>query len=240
MKSSRRPSLILALVVCAAGLGCDQPVAPSPPPPPPPDRPSGLGTATVAGQVIDADTGQPVGDAVVTIESVSVFSTTRGGVYSPDGVGTSTVSDGGGGFRLEPGVRDNWLRISLSVRRDGYESWDGSTQTIGTGIPIDALVLAVYPTLIVRPGESIQTRVHLRHYTCSDNLSPCRRVVIESTPGEPVEVELVPPALDNGLEHGPATTFEFAQYQRRLTVSGGGEVYIVGGSSPVTLTARRP
>ena len=237
MKTSRRLKVILASSICAAALGCDQPLAPPPPPPPPPERPSGLGNAAVAGQVIDADTGQPVDGAVVTIEGVTVLSATRGQVYSLDGVGTSAVADGGGGFRLEPGVRDNWTRISLGVRRDGYESWQGSTQTVSPATPIDALVLAVYPTLIIRPGESIQTRVHLGYYQCGEFLVlPCRRVVVESAPGEEVELELMPPAPDNGLEHDPS---DVSGRYKRATVFSGGEVYIVGGSSPVTLTARR-
>ena len=242
METSRRLRVILASLVCAAALGCDQPLAPPPPP-------SGLGTATVAGQVIDADTGQPVDGAVVTIERVIVPSATNGQAFSPDGVGTSSVADGGG-FRLEPGVRDNWTLIQVSVTRDGYEPSHISFRRTGRpfpvglpdgGTPIDALVLSVYPTLIVRPGESIQTRVHLNHYNCGDEFSvPCRRIVVDSGPNEEVEVELVPPTgPNNGLEHSSA--FEgFPQYERRVTLSGGGEVYIIGGSSPVTLTARRP
>ena len=231
METSRRLKVILASLIGAAALGCEQPLAPTPPPP---ALPSGLGTVTVAGQVIDADTGQPVSGARVTIESVTVLSPTRGQEPSPDGVGTSIVSDGGG-FRFEPGVRDNWTRIQLSVRRDGYEASHSLTFRLGS--PIGALVLSVYPTLILRPGESIQARVHLDHYKCREGSTPCRRIVVESAPGEPVEVELVPPILPNNtLQQDP----ELSENQRRLTLSGGGEVYIVGGSSAVTLTARRP
>ena len=233
METSRRLKVILASFICAAALGCDQPVAPTPRPA---SLPSGLGTATVAGQVIDADTGQPVSGAVVTIERVTVFSTTRGQEPSPDGVGTSIVSDGGGGFRFEPGVRDNWTLVQLSVRRDGYEPSHSLTFRLGS--PIGALVLSLYPTLILRPGESIQTRVHLNHYNCGEWLVPCRRVVVESAPNEEVEVELaLPIAPNNGLE--AHSDVGLGPYQRRVTLSGGGEVYIVGISS-VTLTARRP
>ena len=134
METSRRLRVILASLVCAAALGCDQPLAPPPPPPPPPpNRATGLGTATVAGQVIDADTGQPVVGAAVTIESVSVF-TTRGQVYSPDGPAS----------RVHPDARP------------------------------------------------------LAHYKCGERPVRCRRVMVESAAGEPVEVELVPPAPDNG------------------------------------------
>jgi hypothetical protein len=182
--------------------------------------------------VIDADTGQPVSGAVVTIERVNVFTIPPGAANLPDSVGTSTVSDASG-FRFEPGVRDNWTLITLSVRRDGYEP---SHLTFRLGRPIGALVLSVYPTLIVRPGESIQTRVHLDHYKCREGSTPCRRIVVESAPGEEVEVELVPPTAPNiTLQQDP----ELSENQRRVTLSGGGEVYIVGNSS-VTLTARRP
>ena len=241
METSRRLRVILASLVCAGALGCDQPLAPPPPP-------SGLGTATVAGQVIDADTGQPVDGAVVTIESVIVPSATQGQAFSSDGVGTSSAADGGGGFRLEPGVLDNWTLIQVSVTRDGYEPSHISFRRTGRrfpvglpdgGAPLDALVLPVYPTLILRPGESIQTRVHLNHYNCGDEFSvPCRRIVVDSAPNEEVAVELVPPLPDNWLEHRP--DLDLGPRQRRVTLSGGGEVYIIGGSSPVTLTARRP
>ncbi len=237
--ASRRLRGIVTSFVCAAALGCDQPLAPPAPAPP---------TDTVAGQVIDADTGQPVGGAVVTIDVVIVPSATDGLAFSPDGVATSSIADDGGGFRLEPGVRGDWMQIQLSVRRDGFEpskltfKRTGRRLPVGLpdgGTPIDALVLPVYRTLVIRPGESIQTRVHVDHYNCGEFSIPCRRIVVDSAPSEQVEVELVPPtAPNNGLESG--SDFGFPQYQRRVTLSGGGAVYIIGGSSPVTLTARRP
>jgi hypothetical protein len=71
----------------------------------------------------------------------------------------------------------------------------------------------MYPTLTLRPAESIQTRVHLSTYRCRvfmdeyDWGHPCRRIAIESAPGESVEVELVPPTgPDNGLNSKPMRT----------------------------------
>jgi hypothetical protein len=101
----------------------------------------------------------------------------------------------------------------------------------------------MYPTLTLRPGESIQTRVRLRSYNCVDfdaqDGYPCRRVAIESAPGESVEVGLVPPTgPDNGLELD-AQRFSFEGYTRHVTVTSDA-VWVIGGSSPVTLTARRP
>jgi hypothetical protein len=85
MTTSPRPTLMLAIVLCTAGLGCEQPVAPLLPAAPPPV----FVVASVAGQVIDADTGEPVPGAVVTVAAFA-------------GPGTSAVTDGSGAFRLEP------------------------------------------------------------------------------------------------------------------------------------------
>lgn len=231
MKTSPRSALVLAIVFCTAGLGCEQPVAPlaplAPLPPPPAPAPV-LIVADLAGQVIDADTGDPVPGAVVTAAAHL-------------GPGTSAVTDGSGAFRLEPRVREDWQAVTVVVARDGYESTQSWVQRSTSKV-----VLGMYPTLTLRPGESLQVRVHLSTYFCSfsalddilGNTRHCRRVAIESA-GEPVEVELVPPAgPDNGVElQADAYTPEF---KRRVTVTGGG-VWIVGSaSSPVTLTARRP
>ena len=229
----------LVLVVCAAGLGCDQPLAPSPPSPPPesPNRPPGLVAASVSGEVIDADSGLPVAGAVVTIAHVRVVNGLGINVSSPDGAGTSAVADGSGAFRLEPRVRDDWVSVVLNVTRDGYEpivEWSFTPTT-----PTSAAVLMVYPTLTLRPGGFLQTRMSPISYACGWESYRCRRVLVESAPGESVEVELVPPTgPDNGLEPDDEP-FPFTGYKRRVTVSGGA-VWIIGGTSPVTLTARRP
>jgi hypothetical protein len=230
MTTSQRPSLVLAIVLCTAGLGCEQPLAPLLP------DPSREVVASVAGHVIDADTGQPVAGAVVTVVSVSA---PRFQISSNTGLGTRAVADGAGAFRLEHLVREDWLSMGLNVARDGYEPRGGRVESAAS----DALALEMYPTLTLRRGESIQTRVRLRSYNCVDfdaqDGYPCRRVAIESAPGESVEVELVPPTgPDNGLELD-AQRFSFEGYTRHVTVTSDA-VWIIGGSSPVTLTARRP
>jgi hypothetical protein len=54
----------------------------------------------------------------------------------------------------------------------------------------------MYPTLVIRPGESIDVRVESTINRCAlDRFFgdyACRRVLVEASPGEPVELEIVP------------------------------------------------
>ena len=103
----------------------------------------------------------------------------------------------------------------------------------------------MYPTLTIRPGESIEVRVGGSKVWCGWDGYPCRRVLVEASPGGPVELEVVshdssrPMALGLAIP-GNSWLFEPAMSVRRLMVSAGGVPYVVseaGGTA--TLTARR-
>ena len=52
-------------------------------------------------------------------------------------------------------------------------------------------MIKIYPTLVIRPGESIEVGVESGVVYCGWGV-PCRRVVVAASPGEPVELEIVP------------------------------------------------
>jgi len=50
----------------------------------------------------------------------------------------------------------------------------------------------MYPTLVIRPGESIEVRVEPSVNLCAFGGGfDCRRVLVEAPPGTPVELEIV-------------------------------------------------
>ena len=103
----------------------------------------------------------------------------------------------------------------------------------------------MYPTLVIRPGESIQVRIDKSLRWCGDvhNWSaPCRRVLVAASPGDPVELEVVshdsnwPMAL--GLASSPdGFILEPDMSVSRLIVPPGRTPYVIGGGT-ATLTAR--
>ena len=93
----------------------------------------------------------------------------------------------------------------------------------------------VFPTLTIRPGQSLDMRVFLGSYVCSDESHLCGRILIESS-GESIDVEVVPADAhrDVGLVVGPSVNHPIyvKSYQRRVTVSGG-EVWVYpAGAEP--------
>jgi hypothetical protein len=94
----------------------------------------------------------------------------------------------------------------------------------------------MYPTLVIRPGESIEVRVEPDVNTCAfAGGFDCRRVRVEASPGEPVELEIVP--HDTTKPMGLVESFWDEEPVPRLTVAGGvAYVYNVGSAR---LTARR-
>jgi len=220
-------------IVCRARVGtlvgrggCESappPLAPSQTTFTPPPVPTTV-AVRVDGRVVDLDGDAPVAGAAVT----------NGGPIA--------TADENGAFVLTMDVRPGLRKLLLGVSRDGYEPSKGyvhvSPDTIAT------VVLRVYQTLTVRPGESIGAgmsalaNAYNDCYFLQDDYS-CRRIVVESLPGESIEVELVP--VDGQDNVGLVAAMQqpaFVSYERRVTVSGG-EVWIIGGPGKVTLTARR-
>ena len=103
----------------------------------------------------------------------------------------------------------------------------------------------MYPTLVIRPGESIEVRVDRRHrlvWVGWDAVA-CRRVLVAASPGDPVELEIVPDDSSKPM----ALALAIPEYRsssnptmsvRRLMVPPGGVPYVLGAGT-ARLTARR-
>lgn len=95
----------------------------------------------------------------------------------------------------------------------------------------------MYPTLVIRPGESIAVRVDPAVSRCAfGGAFDCRRVVVEASPGEPVELEIVP--HDTSKPIGLVGDFWDEESVPSLMVAPGGTAY-VHGPGTATLRARR-
>ena len=85
----------------------------------------------------------------------------------------------------------------------GYDDTDGRFEPTAAPCTIspcwaaaDRPAIRMYPTLVIRPGESIEVRVECGIVWCGyylgDGLADCRRVLVAASPGDPVELEIVP------------------------------------------------
>jgi hypothetical protein len=95
---------------------------------------------------------------------------------------------------------------------------------------------------VIRPGESIEVRVESTISRCAfAGTFACRRVLVEASPGEPVELEIVPP--DNSKPMGLAPDEWDEESLVRLMVAPGSYGYVVWHGADTTrqgrLTARR-
>jgi hypothetical protein len=106
----------------------------------------------------------------------------------------------------------------------------------------------MYPTLVIRPGESIEVRIDGNIVLCGTalvDLVPCRRVVVAASPGGPVELEIVPHDSSKPMTLAMISDqLEFPEPSERrlfLAVPPGGVPYIISdtGTGTATLTARR-
>ena len=79
----------------------------------------------------------------------------------------------------------DWREAIVGIAHDGYEpiSFAFHPDRIAASIPL-------YRTLVIRPGESLETRVFLDTYVCGFEFVRCRRVTVESAPGESTDVEV--------------------------------------------------
>jgi len=100
----------------------------------------------------------------------------------------------------------------------------------------------MYPTLVIRPGESIEVRVDDDILFCGWDGYACRRVLVAAS-GQSVELEVVSDDSNNpmalGLASSPANGFilEPDMSVSRLIVPPGRTPYVIGGGT-ATLTAR--
>ncbi len=75
-----------------------------------------------------------------------------------------------------------------------FEPTGGSCNIGPCWAAADRPAIRIYPTLVIRPGESVGVRVEGDMPWCgwAGDGGPCRRVLVEASPGEPVELEIVP------------------------------------------------
>lgn len=237
----RGTSVALALLLAMAA--CAGPSTPSdigmPVPTPPPFAPPFVPSMRVEGQVVDADSGASVAGTVLAVRFLRVDGQGQWFLSAGQRPGTA-VTDHTGRFVLEEIIHGKeWETVELWVTRDGYEP------VIATATPASAdVVVRMYPTLTIRPGESIEARLFLDTYSTAWDGFVFRRVVIDAPPGEPVQVDLTP--LDHpyiGLSTGSAGQDPSDHGLRDRMIVSTGAVWITGLSgSPgrVRLTASRP
>ena len=234
----RHLGLIAVCACIAASVGCDggklPDTAPSPPAPP----------ATVSvefgGRVVNFDAGSSVGNVRVSLEFVAFSNGSAAGRSSgarPDGwvfpTDTAT-SDGDGTFTLRLNLPSSWSHVRLELT--GPVEYDDTGRWFYRNVAADSPEIKMYPTLVIRPGESIEVGVESGVVYCGWGVA-CRRVVVAASPGEPVELEIVP--HDTSARMGLAENEDDdTSVLRRLTVAPGGRPYIMGAGT-AKLTARR-
>ena len=240
----RHLGLIAVCACIVSSLGCDGgPGTPSALPPPP--------VATVAvefgGRVVNADAAGPVEGVRVSLWALS---SPRSDQYvRPTNTATSA---GDGTFTLSLNLPVGWSSASLKLTAPpGYDDrYSGSFIATGTQcvfgpcwVPADRPDIRMYPTLAIRPGESIEVRVDDSIFYCGWDGYACRRVVVAASPGQSVELEVVSHDSNKGMALGlassPANGFilEPDMSVSRLIVPPGRTPYIIGGGT-ATLTAR--
>jgi hypothetical protein len=213
-KTSR--SALLGWLVLSAS-GCENTSIPAPTPQPPPVT---VLTVRLEGRVLD-EHNQPVGGAWI------------GGPRS------STTADEKGSFSLTVDWPSNWRAVGLGVSREGYESNRVSVAADEATRPV---LINLYRSLTISPGETIPTSVSLRSYTDCGWEPYCRRVIVNSSSDKFVDIEVIPADSQDyaGLAVGDELQSGY-NFPRRVTASGGDEVWIVVRQlGQVTIVATNP
>jgi hypothetical protein len=139
----------------------------------------------------------------------------------------------------------DWRFVSL--RLTGPPGYDDTYQSFEPTTAADRPAIRMYPTLVIKPGESIEVRIDGGiHVWCGWDGYACRRVLVAASPGESVELEVVSHDSSKTMALGLATSgngwiLEPDMSVRRLLVPPGGVPYVVSDYSTgtATLTARR-
>ena len=247
----RRLGLIAVCACIVASVGCDgaKLTAPDPnttaptPPLPPSSEPIPTVTVEFGGRVVNADAGGPVGNVRVSLESwgygVRDFTA---GAYAKD----TATSGGDGTFTLPLSLPMGWRSVDFKLTAPpGY---DDTHQGFEPNTAADRPAIRMYPTLVIRPGESIDVRVDGGIFVwCGWDGYPCRRVLVAASPGDPVELEVVSHDSSKRMALGlaiPGSPYILGPDPdlsvRRLIVPPGGVPYVIGDhDTTATLTARR-
>ena len=236
------------LAVCAcivASSACDGGTVNGPAPPP---EPSSVGNATVTidfgGRAVNADVGGAVEGVRVSLYALSSPHVSSGSLH-PDGwvFPKNTATSGGDGtFTLPLNLPSLWRFVSLTLTAPpGY---DDTHQRFEPSNAAERPAIRMYPTLVIRPGESIDVRVDGNIVLCGWDGYACRRVMVAGSPGDPVELEIVPQNSNTPMTLGleiPENPFILEPDDmsiRRLTVPPGRVPYVIGAGT-ARLTARR-
>ena len=233
----RHLGLIAVCACLVASVGCDGGREIGFPPPPPP---SPTVTVEFGGRVVNAETGGPVANVRV---SVSALSSSGGGLRGASGELATSAGDGTFTFTLDQ-LPSDWRLVGLQFTGPaGYDDRGGRLEPTAAPCRIspcwavaDRPSIRMYPTLVIRPGESIEVRVEPDVNACAFGGGfDCRRVLVDASPGEPVELEIVP--HDTSKPMGLVESVWSEEPELRLTVAGG--VAYVYNAGTATLTARR-
>ena len=243
----RHPGLIAVCACIVASVGCDGGKLTAPDP-----RPSDPNTTVVetvrvefGGRVVNADAGGPVGNVRVSLGGLSHPGRTDGWVFPKD-----TVTSGGDGtFTLPLNLPMGWR--SAYFQLTGPPGYDDTYQGFEPTTAANRPAIRMYPTLVIRPGESIEVRVDGGILVwCGFDGYACRRVLVAASPGDPVELEVVSHDSSKRMALGLAVAISDIWFPvgpdpdmsvRRLTVPPGGVPYVMSDFSTgtATLTARR-
>ena len=249
----RHLGLIAVCACIVAGVGCDGGKLTAPDPPSlTPDSdvvPDTMVRVEFGGRVVNADAGGPVGNVRVSLSVISIPSRPAGWVF-PNNTATSGED---GTFTLPLNLPSVWSFVSLNLTGPpGYDDAGQRYEGIGPfanpsgPTAADRPAIRMYPTLVIRPGESIDVRVDSNIVWCGWDGVPCRRVLVTASPGGAVELEVVPHDSSKPMALGLAVPEyccilepdDMSMSVRRLIVPPGGVPYILGAGT-ARLTARR-
>lgn len=164
---NRRPGLPTTVGICALGTGCGSPNAPTPAPSPRLPPPPAMVAVGTGAHVIDVNSGHSIAGANVTAVKVCYREPAGGRCRSIDQPARATA-DENGVFLLAVSLPLTWQELRLEAARAGYET---GTRVMSPSAAMDA-VLEVYPTLTIRPGELIKTRLSWE----ARRVAGCRRI----------------------------------------------------------------
>jgi hypothetical protein len=258
MTSRLHLAVVVLIPLALAGCGSEAsgPTAPSTPPPPAPD-PITRVTVVFGGRVVDADTGGPVANVVVSVSGGGYPGPPRSAVrdeqvvYSGGGDANEIATSGADGtFTLPLNLWSDWTSVVFKFTGPaGYDATYGGVQptcrSSSCWAAADRPAIRMYPTLVIKPDESIKVRVTGRISLCGWMMmeTSCRRVLVAAAPGDLVALEMVPDDSRNPMALLPESAVEFDGSARRVMVEPGGFAYVwadygVEGAT-ATLTARR-
>lgn len=191
-----------------------------------------LGTSVrVEGVVVDADRDERVPGAVVKLVEIFAGFVSQ----SANNPAWSAIADANGAFGFTAVLPSHWQALLLEASRTGYQPLINYVERASAA----SALLRVLPILIIRPGESLQTRVFPGGDGCFFESWACRRVIVDARPGDLIDIEVIPADSDAtvGVE-GPGSTHPlFPAFNRRITVASG-EVWLYGDLGKwMTLTA---